>query len=514
MTSILQYAKSHKFLITILVALVGGVGYYFTRPPAAPNYETTTVKKGTVKQEVSLTGKVESDSVVSLVFERGGRVVSVPVPVGKRVKRGDTLVRLDTKEVEALRSQARANLDFEMANLALLKSGTRSEDIAVTEAQVRSAESAVTDAHVSLQDKLSSASTITNDAIFNKTDYLFDNPRTINPRAIFPVADQQLVSKIEQERAKLSLTLKQFTLVEIDLEGGITMYKEYFNDVKKYLDDLASAVNAIMPSSQFSQTTIDGWKANVSLARVNTSGAISALLSSEQAYRAADAALVIAKYQLALKKAGATPEAVSAEEAKIRGVNATIANYDAQMSKSVIIAPFSGVVTKQDAKLGETVAPNAPLVALMSDGIFKITANVPEVDVAKLSVGDTAKVTLDAYGIDVLFRATVTSIDPAETVIEGVSTYGATLRFDENDTRIRSGMTANIDILTDKRENALYVPARAVFTREEKKYVKVPSGPTLTADTEITTGLRGSDGSIEILIGLTEGQTVVTFQAK
>lgn len=498
----------------MLVVFAGGVAYYFTRPPAAPNYETTPVKKGTVIQEVSMTGKVESDSVVSLAFERSGRVVSEPVPVGARVKRGDVLVRLDTKEVEALRSQARANLDFEIANLALLKSGTRSEDIAVTEAQVRSAESAVTDAHASLSDKLSSASTITNDAIFNKTDYLFDNPRTINPHAIFPVADQQLVSKIEQERAGLSSELKQFTLVETDFEAGLTMHKDYFNDVKKYLDDLASAVNAVTPSSQFSQTTIDGWKANVSLARVNASGAISALLSTEQAYRATDAALVVANNQLALKKAGATPEAVSAEEAKIRGVNASIANYDAQMGKSVIVAPFSGLVTKQDAKLGETVAPNSPVVALMSDGVFKITVNVPEVDVAKLSVGDGAKVTLDAYGTDVLFRATVTSIDPAETVLEGVSTYKATLRFDASDARIRSGMTANIDILTDKRENALYVPSRAVFTRNEKKYVKIPNGLTITADTEVTAGLRGSDGSIEILSGLTEGQTIVTFQAK
>ena len=205
---------------------------------------------------------------------------------------------------------------------------------------------------------------------------------------------------------------------------------------------------------------------------------------------------------------------MSAEEAKIRSVSATIANYDAQMTKSVISAPFSGTVTTQNAKLGETVAPNVPVVALMSDGVFKITANIPEVDVAKLTVGDSARVTLDAYGADVLFKATVSSIDPAETVIEGVSTYKATLRFEGRDARIRSGMTANIDISTDKRENVLYVPARSVFNKDGKKYVRVPDGQTLTVDTEVTTGLRGSDGSIEVLSGLSEGQTIVTFQAK
>jgi len=498
----------------LLVLAIAGVGYYFTRPPAAPNYETTLVKKGNVIQEVSITGKVESDSVVSLAFERGGRVVSEPIPVGAHVRRGDPLVRLDTKELDALRLQAQANLDVELANLAQLKSGTRSEDIAVSEAQVRSAQSAVTDAHASLQDKLASAGTTADDAIFNKTDYLFENPRTANPRSIFPVADQQLVARIEQEREQLTQALKQLTPSGGDFEADLSLHKTYFNDVKVYLDDLASAINAVTPSSLFSQTTIDGWKANVSIARTNMNTVMSALLSSEQAYRAADAALVIANNQLALKKAGATPEAVSAEEAKIRSVSATIANYDAQMTKSVISAPFSGTVTTQNAKLGETVAPNVPVVALMSDGVFKITANIPEVDVAKLTVGDSARVTLDAYGADVLFKATVSSIDPAETVIEGVSTYKATLRFEGRDARIRSGMTANIDISTDKRENVLYVPARSVFNKDGKKYVRVPDGQTLTVDTEVTTGLRGSDGSIEVLSGLSEGQTIVTFQAK
>jgi HlyD family secretion protein len=152
------------------------------------------------------------------------------------------------------------------------------------------------------------------------------------------------------------------------------------------------------------------------------------------------------------------------------------------------------------------------MVSLMSDNNFKITANVPEVDVAKLSVGEEADVTLDAYGADVPFNAVVDLIDPAETVIQGVSTYKVTLRFVKKDERIRSGMTANIDIKTAKKEDVLYLPARSVITKDGKKYVKIPNGLTETLETEVTVGLRGSDGSIEILSGLNEGDTIVTFE--
>ncbi len=241
--------------------------------------------------------------------------------------------------------------------------------------------------------------------------------------------------------------------------------------------------------------------------------ALTALLAAEQSYRSAFAALRIADADLALKKAGPTEDALSAQEAKIASVRAQIVNYDAQIAKGVLLAPFSGVITKQDAKLGETVAPNQPLVSLMSDGAFKITANIPEVDVAKITVGDNAQVTLDAYGADTMFPASVASLDPAETIIGGVSTYKVTLRFNTQDGRIRSGMTANIDISTDERSDVIYVSARTVITRDGKKYVRIPNGLAVS-EKEVTVGLRGSDGSIEVMSGLSEGETIVTFTPK
>lgn len=513
MTSIFSYIKTHKFLIIIGV-LVLAVGVYFSQKKSLPTYETTTVKKGEVVQRVSVTGRVESESEASLSFERTGRVSSEPIPVGTRVKRGDVLVRLDATEVGALRAQALANLAYENARLAEIEKGSRPEDIDISRTQVNSAQVSLENAESALLDKLNSALTTADDGIYNKTDHFFDNPRTANAKLAVPVIDQKLGNQIESERVALNAMIKDIASSPSDIESRLKTDKQYLSSLKRYFDDLAQLITGILPSSQYSQTTLDGWKSDVSFARSNLNTAVTSLLAAEQAYRSADSALTVAKSQLSLKEAGATPESIAAQEAKIASVRASVASYDAQIAKSVLVAPFSGVVTKQDAKMGQTVAPNVALVSLMSDGGFKITANVPEVDVAKLTTGAKASVTLDAYGPDVEFPASVSLIDPAETIIEGVSTYKVTLRFVAQDERIRSGMTANIDVETNRKDGVLYLPARAVVTKDGKKFVKVPGAPetNATVEKEVTTGLRGSNGMIEILSGLTEGEVVVTLE--
>ena len=104
------------------------------------------------------------------------------------------------------------------------------------------------------------------------------------------------------------------------------------------------------------------------------------------------------------------------------------------------------------------------------------------------------------------------TIDPAETILENVPTYKVTLQFDQKDDRVRSGMTANIDILTNERNNVLIIPFRAVIDSDGKKSVRVleSNGKKYTT-VSINLGLKGSDGNIEVVNGLKVGQKVVTF---
>lgn len=511
-----SFMKAHKWSLFILIVVIVG-GFFFFRGEKKSAFETVVVTRGNVIQEVSVTGRVSPDAEVSLAFEKGGRVVTAPRDVGAHVRAGDVLIRLDATELEATRAQAKANLDYELAKLAELKKGTRAEDIAVSAARVESAKVSLRDARKNIFDKMSTAYTLADDAVRNKTDEFYRNPRTRNPEFSAPVTDTKLVSELQLSRVSIEdLLVSWGSSMETwndstDVASATEETDSALGKIKDYLDSLGYAVNGILPSSLATQTTIDGWKLDVSTARTNINGAITSVITAEQSYRAAVEAQKISENELALKQAGATPEAIAAQEARITGMKATLAGYDAQIAKMVLVAPFSGVVTKQDAKMGQSITPNVPMVSLMSDGKYKIEANIPEVDLAKISLGDHARITLDAYGPDVLFSATVSNIDPAETILEGVSTYKVTLRFDKSDDRIRSGMTPNIDISTDKRENVIVIPSRAVTTKDGKKTVRVLEGE-VPREVNIEVGLRGSDGNIEVLSGLTVGERVITFE--
>ncbi len=70
---------------------------------------------------------------------------------------------------------------------------------------------------------------------------------------------------------------------------------------------------------------------------------------------AAQSELSLAQDNLALKKAGYTAEQIQAEEAQVKSSEANVMAYQAQLNKTIIRAPFNGVVTKQDAKVGEII---------------------------------------------------------------------------------------------------------------------------------------------------------------
>ena len=147
---------------------------------------------------------------------------------------------------------------------------------------------------------------------------------------------------------------------------------------------------------------------------------------------------------------------------------------------------------------------------MISDAAFEIEAYIAEADISKALVGSTAKIDLDAYGSQEIFEAVLVFVDPAETVIDGVSTYRALLHFKEQDARILSGMTANIEIVTGEAKGVLSIPQRAVFDRDGKTLVKVSSAGKII-EKEVSTGLKGFDGYVEIKGGLEEGEEVVVF---
>ena len=498
-----------------LVAII--IVVYVTRSPASV-FGIATAMRGDLTETVSVTGRVKATEHVDLAFDRAGRIVSVYGDVGDKKARGSTLVELDGSDIAASLAQAKASVNVATAKLDDLKQGPRQEEIDVQTVKVAEANVTLSEAQVSLVDTLHDAFTKSDDAVRGKVDGLFNDPRSPSPTLTFDLANQQLELSIENGRVSVEQILNKWNGLSIsassteDLVATAERIKGYLNSIKTFLNNVALAVNGLTPSATLSQTTINTYKSNVSTARTNVNTAITNVVTDEETLKTDDAALSVAEQQLVLTKTGATSEAIAAATAEVEAAEASVENYKAQLAKTVLVAPIAGIITTQDAKVGEIATAGKTLVTLQGIGAFKMEANIPEADIAKVKIGDHADVTLDAYGEGIMFPATVTEIEPAETMVEGVATYKTTLLFNAPDERIKSGMTANIDILSDERKNVIYVPDRTVIRKGDgTTIVRIPTGTDTYREVVVTTGLRGSDGNIEIKSGITEGETVILY---
>lgn len=477
-------------------------------------YQSARVTRGSVVQEVSVTGIVKPVEAVDLSFERSGRITGVYSSVGKTVVAGTVLVELDRTELLAQLAQADAQSETQQAKLDELRSGTRPEEIAVKRSELRTTLQGLANDFATVQDIVNDAYAKADDAVRSKTDAIFFDDETTSPQLTFQTTNSsaenaarygRLAARNELELWRTELSAVSTDSAPADLEAALVAAKKHLSVVREFLLDV---LDAVVGATGVAATTVDTYKANLYTARTNVITALTAVSNHEQTIAAQKIVVQRVQNELDLKLAGATPDQVAAQVAQVKQAEANSQSISAQLSKTRLVAPFDGVVTKQDAKVGEIASAGVGLTKVISSKAFQIEAHIPEADIAKVSVGDIARVTLDAYGSDVEFNARVVRTDPAETVIEGVSTYTTTFEFLKDDPRIKSGMTANIDVVTEARENVLTVPQWALGGTNDERTVKVMRGELVSTVT-VVIGLRGSDGTVEVTSGLKEGDTVV-----
>jgi HlyD family secretion protein len=247
--------------------------------------------------------------------------------------------------------------------------------------------------------------------------------------------------------------------------------------------------------------------ADLATAQIALSTAESALNTAASGVTAAERSLAQAQAEQSFKKSGSRPEAISAQRARVAAENATLAGLESDLSKRSIAAPFDGIVTEVNVERGEIVTPGRPVVSLIAKGRFEIVSNISEVDIARLAAGQPVIITLDAFPRTDEWLGKVIKINPAEKVVEGVIFYETRVLFDEDDPRLKSGMTANLIIETARRDDVLRVPMRSVKDEGGKKTVEtLVNGKPVTR--EITLGLEDND-YVELSSGLSEGDLVI-----
>jgi HlyD family secretion protein len=254
-------------------------------------------------------------------------------------------------------------------------------------------------------------------------------------------------------------------------------------------------------------------------------GAISEreLTKSRSDYDAAKAKVAQSQQALSLQQAGSRPEDIAEARAQVISAQGSLQVIQSQIEDTAIRAPFSGIVTRKYADPGAFVTPTtsgssvssataSSILSLASTN--RVIANVAEVNIALVKLGQEVKIQADAYPGE-SFKGKTIEISPQSTVQQNVTSFEVKVAIlNDPNLKLRSGMNVNVDFKVGKLENALVVPTVAitrqaggtgVFVRKEGEapvFTPIVTGVTANDKTEVKSGLNGDE---KVLISFPEG---------
>jgi len=505
----------------LLIAAAGAVAYAAasaggTSAPGA----SITVTRGSITQTVTVTGQLEPAEDVDLSFQSSGRIARIEAKVGDRVTAGQLLVSLDNAELTAQLRDAEATVLAQQALLEEMIEGGSPQEVAIAEADVRSAEQDLAATYANTYRELSDAYNSADSALRIQLQPLFDGgSEETDPsyELTFGTDNYTREAAAINAREDGELALRAWQSLLTDIAGGSTpdAATAAVAAAQGYAQRVSASVTAAAKLFDGSVTlgleddTIEDYQSRVNTARSNSVGAIVSVNNHDQEIKDRRIALTRAQSELAYTADSATPQQITAQRAAVLSAQAQADRYRSLIAKGLIRSPIDGIVTRQDAKIGQSAAANEVLVAVISEGQLDIEANIPEVDIGRVSVGDPVAVTVDALPGE-NFIASVSFIEPGETVIDGVVNFKVTAVLASVDPRLKSGLTVNLEIETERRENALILPQFAIIENDEGTFVRGMDG----TDVPVLLGIRSQDGRVEVISGVEEGSLVQNIGLK
>nr|WP_325195902.1 efflux RND transporter periplasmic adaptor subunit [uncultured Oscillibacter sp.] len=182
-------------------------------------------------------------------------------------------------------------------------------------------------------------------------------------------------------------------------------------------------------------------------------------------------------------------------------LNTVLENVDGSGN---IVAPISGTLASMNAAENEFLSQTMPVAVIDAASQMKVTVSVSETLVPKLSIGDSAEVSVGSVGQT--FTAAIRSVE--RTASAQTKLYSVTLTVPADVKGLLSGMFADVTFHTDTSDNAVVIPTEAILTSGDVQYVYVVEDDTAKY-IEVQTGLTGK-GVTEITSGLTGGEQLVT----
>ena len=521
MKKIKGFAKKHKIITTLIaavlvIAITGTALFATNRKSDKQEYSfvrTTTLQKGTLEDSISTTGTVSSAKKSTVTTSLNYTVKSVNVSVGDTVKKGDTLVTLDTEELEN-------QIEKEEQNLA--------KSLSSAQTQYNSANSSYADAKSKLGDyasTLSSAKSAYNSA---KTPY----NTAVKGLKTYQSAYSKALAAYNTAGAKYITAMAEYNTAVSKFKSGSISKAKLQSAAKKYMKAVQNAIGGCAVgtvdisdgSSSTSQSAASGDNSDKQANTGNTSQSSTSSSSVSitqtandicrgvvsQVYTLTGKTLAVPSgsntlYKLAVKakslrsaktssnydllesnyttaksayeqakstydqyKSEVTQAAEQLTQAKDALENAsssdTLTELKSQLDDCKLTAKQDGTVTALSATVGAVC--NKDSVATVQDlDSLQVDITIPEADINNAKLEQACHITSDAS--DETLDGKITQIDPTSS--DG--TFGAKVKITSKSTELHIGMNASVDIIVSSSENVYQVPIDAVGKDGDTNYV-------------------------------------------
>jgi len=427
------------------------------------------VVRGDLTVSISGSGNIEAVSEAELTFASGGRVEEIFIEEGDGVSRGEILARLDTDDLALAKTQA---------EVALTKAR-----LALTQAQL--AQQTAEYNLKTTQDKQSPLELV----LFNaRIDVKTAKQYRDETQNIYTWPEIEVAQK-EVDRWKAYVDY----VVEQNLPAATVTYAQA----------RLTAAEGTLDAMINSYDTED-----VAIAKLK-------LEAKEMAEAQAQKDIDELAEEIALKELEVASAKDSVEPARqsIALARESLDQAQKNLDETTITAPFDGVIASVSAEEGDTVTATMTIVHMVNPSSMELTVELDEIDIPAVQPGQETIITFDALPDDG-FTGSVITILPVPKEVSGVVLYDVKIKLDVPEgSGIRIGMSADADIIIDRRSDVLLVPDRAIEKDDQgNPVVKIVIDEEIT-DRPVVTGI--SDGfDTEIISGLSEGETVIETRIK
>lgn len=477
--------------------------------PSGPTTATqdVPVQRGSLFAGVYCYGLVKPAREAELGFRSArGRVTAVLVKPGQQVRAGDPLVQLDPAPLEADLATLKGELLEARKKLeALDASGTATQRLQV-ELELRDARAALDQAQRDLA----------------AYDAGKGTPQEQRARAAAELEAARAALVALQGSKERREQLEQLRVVAdlAQIKHGPLAWVA--NPSEQDRDQEWLLRNDMLAKREAYDSAVLRYEMDLRAAEQKVARAERTLRDLDQKIAAGLPAAERAKRVAAVKSAAATVQQLEARlaglsegtlavdvakaQAEVLKLEGKVADAEAALAEASLVAPFAGVVDQVTAVPETMVASSNAVVTLVDISRVNIVARVSDIDVARLQAGQEVRLSFDALRGQEPLTGRLGEIPLYGTYEAGQTWFEVPVEYEGSLPQLRAGMSANIFIPLERREDVLVVPAAAVRYDGQGTYVLLVRGSRVE---QRRVRLGASDGvSAEVLEGLQEGDVV------